>query len=98
LYSRHFENRDEDGIQGLGSVDSLAGSLALSFTLSPSTPEIVQGFKTKDRRRHRKAQNSKSGPVEKVVEIEVFQDVTGLRSRKGDTGKIVRVDCRDFIK
>ncbi|CAE6426011.1 unnamed protein product [Rhizoctonia solani] len=89
LYSQHFENRDEDGIQGLGSVNSLANSLTLSFALTPSSPAIAEGFKTNGRGRHKKAQSSKSEPVEKVVEIEVFQDVTGLRSRKGDTGSVV---------
>ncbi|CAE6403147.1 unnamed protein product [Rhizoctonia solani] len=89
LYSRHVENRDEDGIQGLGSVDSLAGSLTLNFVLSSPSPAITEESKAKGRGRHRKAQSSKPGPAEKVVEIEVFQDVTGLRSRKGDTGSVV---------
>ncbi|KAH7335274.1 putative methyltransferase-domain-containing protein [Rhizoctonia solani] len=90
LYSRHFENRDEDGIQGLGSVNSLAGTLSLSFTLS--SPEIYTSPgnpKSKGRSRHRKASNSKSERAEKTIEIEVFQDITGLRSRKGDTGSVV---------
>ncbi|QRW17111.1 protein-lysine methyltransferase C42C1,13 [Rhizoctonia solani] len=89
LYSRHVENRDEDGIQGLGSVDSLADSLTLNFVLSSPSPAITEESKAKGRGRHRKAQSSKPGPAEKVVEIEVFQDVTGLRSRKGDTGSVV---------
>ncbi|EUC59702.1 methyltransferase, putative [Rhizoctonia solani AG-3 Rhs1AP] len=91
LYSRHFENKDEDGIQGLGSVNSLAGNLSLSFTLKPPLPEPSHSetFKPKGRARHKKASNSKSEQIEKTIEIEVFQDVTGLRSRKGDTGNVV---------
>ncbi|CAE6440900.1 unnamed protein product [Rhizoctonia solani] len=91
LYSRHFENKDEDGIQGLGSVNSLAGNLSLSFTLKPpiSEPSHPEKSKPKGRARHKKASNSKSDQTEKTIEIEVFQDVTGLRSRKGDTGSVV---------
>ncbi|CAE6437181.1 unnamed protein product [Rhizoctonia solani] len=90
LYSRHFENRDEDGIQGLGSVDSLASTLSLSFTLTPPSPEsgqtVVEKPKSKGRGRHKKNYKSEIG---KTIEIELFQDVTGLRSRKGDTGSVV---------
>ncbi|KAG8714858.1 hypothetical protein FRC11_006774 [Ceratobasidium sp. 423] len=90
LYSRHFENRDEDGIQGLGSVDSLAGTLSLGFTLTPPSPEpsqtVTEKPKSKGRGRHKK--NPKS-ETEKTIEIELFQDVTGLRSRKGDTAKLL---------
>ncbi|CAE6454813.1 unnamed protein product [Rhizoctonia solani] len=90
LYSRHFENKDEDGIQGLGSVNSLAGTLSLSFTLnSLELHTSSEKPKSKSRGPHRKASNSKSEQAEKTIEIEVFQDVTGLRSRKGDTGSVV---------
>ncbi|CAE7168971.1 unnamed protein product [Rhizoctonia solani] len=93
LYSRHFENKDEDGIQGLGSVDSLAGNLSLNFTIKPSSPEpdhaSPEKSRLKGRTRHKKASNSKSEQAEKTIEIEIFQDVTGLRSRKGDTGSVV---------
>ncbi|KAJ1306818.1 hypothetical protein OPQ81_007804 [Rhizoctonia solani] len=92
LYSRHFENQDEDGIQGLGSVNSLANTLSLSLTLSPPSPKpnhtAPEDSKLKGRGRHKKASNSKSR-AEKTIEIELFQDVTGLRSRKGDTGSVV---------
>jgi hypothetical protein len=91
LYSRPFENKDEDGIQGLGSIDSLAGTLTLSFTLSPPRPDAdhaqPENPKPKGRSRRKKTQSPKAEQGEKQVEIELFQDVTGLRSRKGDTGK-----------
>ncbi|CAE6341931.1 hypothetical protein RSOLAG22IIIB_02754 [Rhizoctonia solani] len=93
LYSRHFENKDEDGIQGLGSVNSLAGNLSLSFTIKPPLHQvdhtIVEKSRPKGRVRYKKASNSNPQQAEKTIEIEVFQDVTGLRSRKGDTGSVV---------
>ncbi|KAG8721839.1 hypothetical protein FRC08_009640 [Ceratobasidium sp. 394] len=87
LYSRSFENRDEDGIQGLGSVDSLANTLALSFTLRPVDQPLVER-PAKGRNRHAKSHRA-SKTYEKIVEIEIYQDVTSLRSRKGDTGSVV---------
>ncbi|QRV88886.1 protein-lysine methyltransferase C42C1,13 [Ceratobasidium sp. AG-Ba] len=91
LYSRSFENKDEDGIQGLGSIDSLANTLTLNFTLHPPVLDQPQGPQvTKGRSRHGKARReSKDINQEKVIEIEVSQDITGLRSRKGDTGSVV---------
>ncbi|KDN42790.1 hypothetical protein RSAG8_06544, partial [Rhizoctonia solani AG-8 WAC10335] len=74
--------------QRLGSVDSLAGNLSLSFTIKPHLPELdptPKKSKLKGRVRHKKASNSKSEQVEKIIEFQVFQDVTSLRSRKGDT-------------
>ncbi|KAG9089776.1 hypothetical protein FRC06_001397 [Ceratobasidium sp. 370] len=89
LYSRSFENRDEDGIQGLGSVNSLANTLALNFTLHPIDRPSVEHPATKRRNRHGQPHRASKDKHEKVVEIEVYQDVTGLRSRRGDTGSVV---------
>ncbi|KAG8748418.1 hypothetical protein FRC10_005965 [Ceratobasidium sp. 414] len=88
LYSRSFENRDQDGIQGLGSVDSLANTLALSLTLHPVDQPLVER-PAKGRNRHGKSHRVSKDEREKVVEIQVFQDVTGLRSRKGDTARLL---------
>ncbi|KAG8735156.1 hypothetical protein FRC12_018199, partial [Ceratobasidium sp. 428] len=89
LYSRSFENRDEDGIQGLGSVDSRANVLTLSFTLRPPADQLMVPVTRGRSRVGRTRRESKDNKHEKVIEIEVSQDVTSLRSRKGDTGSVV---------
>ena len=59
---------------GLGYVDSHKDILEIKFDISfKSSPDL-----------RRKAEL-----VEKTVEIELHQDKTALRSRKGDTGSVV---------
>lgn len=64
-------------LRGLGYVDSHNDVLEIKFDVplksSPHDPQPKRKVK----------------PVEKTIEIELRQDKTALRSRKGDTGSVV---------
>jgi hypothetical protein len=61
----------------LGYVDSHQDVLEIKFDVSVKSPPG-------DKKSKRKAKQ-----VEKTIEIELHQDKTALRSRKGDTGSVV---------
>jgi hypothetical protein len=81
-----------DGFRGLGHVDSRKDTLSIRFELAaPSKPTSSSGaseFKLASRSRKsvRKAHGEESPHV---IEIELAQDKTALRSRKGDTGSVL---------
>lgn len=63
----------------MGYVDSHKDVLDIKFELTTVTTTVV-----KDKSRSRK-----DPIVDKTVEIQLFQDKTALRSRKGDTGSVL---------
>ncbi|KAF8517899.1 putative methyltransferase-domain-containing protein [Hysterangium stoloniferum] len=87
---------------GLGSVDSTQGALSVTFDLgrvpspesapSPSSPPSD----TRLSKRRKSSSVSKNMLRQKInndtLEITLFQDITGLRSRKGDTGESIIVE------
>jgi len=76
-----------DGYHGLGHLDSRKDTLTIQFELrSPSSaPSSPQPTK---KQKHPRKKASKESPT-RVVEIEIAQDPTALRSRRGDTGSVV---------
>jgi hypothetical protein len=78
LYSEKQLNSLDCG--GLGFVDSNKDLLEIKFDISFKSPPGDSESP------HRKL---KAKQVEKTVEIELHQDKTALRSRKGDTGSVV---------
>ena len=77
---------------GLGSVDSKADVLVVSFNLPPCEPPPPPPVPTNDKssphRKRRSHSRKKSVQIEQeAFEVELIQDKTILRSRKGDTGK-----------
>ncbi|KAH0836419.1 hypothetical protein J3R83DRAFT_8021 [Lanmaoa asiatica] len=77
-----------DGYRGLGHLDSRKDTLTIQFELrSPSSPAPSLPQPTKRPRHPRKKAPEDS--LTRVVEIEITQDPTALRSRNGDTGSVV---------
>ncbi|TFK25572.1 hypothetical protein FA15DRAFT_703514 [Coprinopsis marcescibilis] len=78
---------------GLGYVDSSKGLLEISFDLS--IPESSEGnsediSQTKVKSKSKRLIKRKNVKISaKTVEVQLFQDITSLRSRKGDTGSVV---------
>lgn len=74
--------------RGLGYVDSHQDILSISIELEggqvPNTESGLQSQKKNVKRRARTRQIA-----DKTIEIEIAQDTTALRSRKGDTGSVI---------
>ncbi|KAH8111058.1 hypothetical protein DFH11DRAFT_1546983 [Phellopilus nigrolimitatus] len=96
LYT-HLSSKDaQDGTQkftGLGSVDSKHDTLAVRFELPPSTQQAaVAGASSSSspylKRQSRKL-HSKPSIEGRILEIELQQDKTALRTKKGDTGSVL---------
>lgn len=81
-----------DGFHGLGHVDSRKDTLSIQFELTaPSQPTPpASGSKSASRsRKGKSARQTRSDETPHVIEIELAQDKTALRSRKGDTGSVL---------
>lgn len=85
-----------DGFRGLGHVDSRKDILSIRFELTapshqPSSPskaaEDNSMSKSRKGKSTRKARGKDEAP--QIFEIELAQDKTALRSRKGDTGSVL---------
>ncbi|KAF9219757.1 hypothetical protein BS17DRAFT_882714 [Gyrodon lividus] len=78
------------GYRGLGHIDSRKGTLTIQFELRPpaSSPPPSDQQKPTKKGKHSKKKFSQDNLV-KVVEMEIAQDPTALRSRNGDTGSVV---------
>ncbi|KAK7060830.1 Ribosomal protein lysine methyltransferase [Paramarasmius palmivorus] len=77
------------GFRGLGHIDSHKDVLTVKFDLEP--PSLPH-----DQVQQKGKKGKKSGPVE--VEIQIAQDKTALRSRKGDTGSVLWHASVDFAR
>ncbi|KAG2346761.1 hypothetical protein BDR05DRAFT_1057353 [Suillus weaverae] len=82
-----------DGFHGLGHVDSRKDTLSIRFELTaPSPPTPSSGtteFKSASRSKGKSARRTRGEETPHVIEIELAQDKTALRSRKGDTGSVL---------
>jgi hypothetical protein len=92
LYSNLQINHGSNStsFRGLGYVDSRKDTLTVTFELNPPAgqPEMPSKSSTRKSRHGRKAPNiEKIG--NKTIEIELAQDKTALRTRKGDTGSVL---------
>ncbi|CAL1707444.1 unnamed protein product [Somion occarium] len=76
-----------DNFRGLGYLDSTKDVVALTFELKGNlSPAASESVSSKSRKRIKKRQLA---PQDRTVEIQLMQDKTALRSRKGDTGSVV---------
>ncbi|KAF4610556.1 hypothetical protein D9613_006705 [Agrocybe pediades] len=82
--------------RGLGYVDSHKDVLEVKFELTNVLPPPTAGKETSLNRRNKSRKPAK--PLEKTIEIELLQDKTALRSRKGDTGSVLWKASRDFAQ
>ncbi|EMD37540.1 hypothetical protein CERSUDRAFT_154240 [Gelatoporia subvermispora B] len=90
--SRKASAESSTSFRGLGHLDSHKDTLTLKFRLNePSVNASVDASsrKKKSARKARRPPNKHASPEEEYLEIELAQDTTSLRSRKGDTGSVV---------
>jgi len=82
-----------DGYRGLGYVDSKKDMLTIQFTLTAPTENAsctgISGQKQSHKSSTKKQVKKRKSPTVRSIEIEIAQDKTALRSRKGDTGSVV---------
>lgn len=83
-------SEESDKFRGLGYVDSHKDVLEIKFEiknvlLAPAS----EGVAAAGTRKHKARKTTKPQAQDKTVEIELWQDKTALRSRKGDTGSVL---------
>lgn len=103
LYTRLASIHPVDGeskepFRGLGYLDGKSDTLAVRFELKPPTAEPAtsntftptgkKSGRNKSRSAHGKGKKEKDDGT-KVIEVELAQDRTALRSRSGDTGSVL---------
>ncbi|OBZ67241.1 Diaminohydroxyphosphoribosylamino-pyrimidine deaminase [Grifola frondosa] len=104
LYTALAARKSEDGttsFRGLGHVDSHEDTLSFTFTLgTPITSggDKVETVKNATSKASKKKRNTRLFEVQHVLEVEIMQDKTALRSRKGDTGSVVWRASVDFAQ
>lgn len=77
--------------RGLGYVDSKTDTLSVKLEIYPPLLDVATSpvAKKSGNGRSTKARGKPKKVEPKVLEIELFQDGTALRSRKGDTGSVL---------
>lgn len=78
--------------RGLGHVDSHKDILTVSFDLKPrdAEPLSVPRVGTHRERKHKaEKKRVRRNPTGQTIEVQLAQDKTALRSRKGDTGSVL---------
>ncbi|KIK81194.1 hypothetical protein PAXRUDRAFT_833023 [Paxillus rubicundulus Ve08.2h10] len=80
-----------DGHRGLGHIDSRKDTLRIHFELRPpaSSPPLSDERVKPTRKGKHSRKKVLQHILERVVDIEIAQDPTALRSRNGDTGSVV---------
>ncbi|KZP30558.1 hypothetical protein FIBSPDRAFT_945911 [Athelia psychrophila] len=90
LYTALLVSPSEDahtaGFHGLGHVDSRSDVLSVKLELTTPVLESDPGVAKSKGRSKRKA---KTNGGKRTVEVELAQDKTALRTRKGDTGSVL---------
>ncbi|TDL23854.1 hypothetical protein BD410DRAFT_768580 [Rickenella mellea] len=96
LYTQLAAKSSQDGSEafsGLGFVDSRSDTLSIKldiplFGATPS-PIVPSSTSHEPKQKHMKRKRTTASPTTKTIEIEIAQDKTALRSRKGDTGSVL---------
>ncbi|TFY63723.1 hypothetical protein EVJ58_g3090 [Rhodofomes roseus] len=89
------------GFRGLGHVDSQQDTLAIDFVIDEQSERAATEpavYQTRSRRSIKKKSKVPTASREHVISIELLQDKTALRSRKGDTGSVVWRASVDFAQ
>ncbi|KAF4594049.1 hypothetical protein EYR40_008847 [Pleurotus pulmonarius] len=93
-----------DPFRGLGHVDSKTDTLIVKIELtvplsSKSGSTTTSGSAKESPRKHHKKATSKNATRPDIsLEVELWQDKTALRSRKGDTGSVLWKASVDFAQ
>lgn len=92
------DGESKEPFRGLGYLDGKSDTLTVRLELRPPTteplipdtskPPIKTSGRNKSRNTYGKSKKEK-GDGTKVVEVELAQDQTALRSRSGDTGSVL---------
>ncbi|KAI0697729.1 hypothetical protein C8T65DRAFT_19483 [Cerioporus squamosus] len=109
LAGRRAETNGTTGFRGLGHIDSHEDTLTISINLGAPTlgaadtsTAHVQEVPPRHRRRESSSQKRKARKPRteeaQTLEVEIFQDKTALRSRKGDTGSVLWHASVDFAE
>lgn len=88
---------ESSGFRGLGHLDSRKDVLDIIFDLKG-----VSDSKSKDSRKGKKSKAQRThesdNANDKTIQIELYQDKTALRTRKGDTGSVIWKASIDFAQ
>ncbi|KAH9911842.1 uncharacterized protein B0H18DRAFT_1088861 [Fomitopsis serialis] len=105
LYTHLAARRPLDeatGFRGLGHVDSQKDTLTVEFTIAKPPQRAIQEPTIRQSRSTGRSTKKKSKvPTESrehVIAIELLQDKTALRTRKGDTGSVLWRASVDFAQ
>ncbi|PCH43488.1 hypothetical protein WOLCODRAFT_132788 [Wolfiporia cocos MD-104 SS10] len=88
------------GFRGLGYADPHKDTLVLEFNIGNTLDSSLSESSAKKKSRKGSAHRVKENEQERTITIELAQDKTALRSRKGDTGSVVwraSVDFAQFV-
>ncbi|KAF5383563.1 hypothetical protein D9615_003760 [Tricholomella constricta] len=86
---------ENGAFRGLGHVDSRKDTMTIAFELkAPASASDLNAHKSQRNRKARKI----SKDLDKTVQIELAQDKTALRTRKGDTGSVLWKASIDFAQ
>ncbi|KAF7430685.1 hypothetical protein PC9H_006396 [Pleurotus ostreatus] len=91
----------DTGFRGLGHVDSKTDTLIVKIELTaPLSKSGTTSGSTKEatRKHHKKATSKNTIRSDISLEVELWQDKTALRSRKGDTGSVLWKASVDFAQ
>ncbi|KAF9443836.1 hypothetical protein P691DRAFT_778632 [Macrolepiota fuliginosa MF-IS2] len=102
LYSE-LQKQISDGTspRGLGHVDHRKNVLTIVIELEGGElphDDLEHQAKSKKRRTKKKTKNETRRVEDKTIEVEIAQDTTALRSRKGDTGSVLWHASVDFAR
>ncbi|KAI0747848.1 putative methyltransferase-domain-containing protein [Daedaleopsis nitida] len=101
LAARKVADGDTTAFRGLGHIDSHQDTLTICLNIgtrtSADTPEPVPRKQGHHAKRKRRARDPVDHSME-TLEVDIVQDKTALRSRKGDTGSVVWHASVDFAE
>ena len=101
LYTRLSSGKSADGtsrFRGLGHIDSHEDTLTVTLKLGQPKTESRQEDESlassppparNKSRRHAKSKGKMAKLDDETFDVEIVQDKTALRSRKGDTGSVL---------
>ncbi|OSC97090.1 hypothetical protein PYCCODRAFT_1440527 [Trametes coccinea BRFM310] len=93
------------GFRGLGHIDSHEDVLTVTLNLGiPDKPSMRPNEPPPAKHKHvhgthkKRARSDRKDEAERTLEVQIHQDKTALRSRKGDTGSVVWHASVDFAE
>ncbi|KIY63652.1 hypothetical protein CYLTODRAFT_425906 [Cylindrobasidium torrendii FP15055 ss-10] len=95
LYSE-LQAAPQEVLRGLGHVDSRKNILTVDIEIS--SPEMPSSPKSHHHGRSSKKAAKAKPQRSKTISLDIAQDITGLRSREGDTGSVVWKASVDFAQ